>query len=144
MAKISTSRLLYYWAPVVCLMGIIFIFSSQSAVQVTPTYWSEFTFKKTLHLIEYGVLAVLVYRALRNTYRLSLVNTFYISWLVASFYGFTDEFHQTFIPTREGRLRDVIIDALGAALALYCLYYISTTSRHGLIKRILHLLDIHA
>jgi VanZ family protein len=29
--------------------------------------------------------------------------------------------HQTFVPTREGTLRDVIIDGIGAALAWYTL-----------------------
>ncbi len=34
-------------------------------------------------------------------------------WL-AALYAATDEFHQTFVPSREGCLRDVAIDSSGA------------------------------
>ena len=36
---------------------------------------------------------------------------------VAVLYAATDEFHQTFVPTREGCLRDVFIDSTGAIAA---------------------------
>jgi len=38
--------------------------------------------------------------------------------LIVSLYGFTDEFHQSFTPGREPRIRDVIIDTIGGALGV--------------------------
>jgi VanZ family protein len=37
--------------------------------------------------------------------------------VLAVLYAISDEVHQSFVPTREGTLRDVIIDAIGALLA---------------------------
>ena len=42
-------------------------------------------------------------------------------WL-AVLYAATDEFHQTFVPSREGCIRDVAIDSCGVALALLALW----------------------
>ena len=42
--------------------------------------------------------------------------------LGAMFYATTDEFHQTFVPSREGCVRDVIIDSTGAAMGLFALW----------------------
>ena len=33
-------------------------------------------------------------------------------------YGLTDEFHQSFVPDRNGRLDDVVTDAIGAAIGV--------------------------
>jgi VanZ family protein len=37
--------------------------------------------------------------------------------LVASFYGVTDEFHQSFVPNRQSDARDVLADTAGATVA---------------------------
>ncbi|UYJ41604.1 MAG: VanZ family protein [Lachnospiraceae bacterium] len=37
------------------------------------------------------------------------------SWMIAVLYACTDEYHQLFVPGRSGQLRDVMIDAVGAA-----------------------------
>ena len=38
---------------------------------------------------------------------------------VAVLYAATDEFHQTFVPSREGCVRDVLIDSCGAVIVAY-------------------------
>jgi VanZ family protein len=42
---------------------------------------------------------------------------------VAVFYAATDEFHQTFVPSREGCVRDVMIDSTGAIVGLLALWW---------------------
>ena len=37
--------------------------------------------------------------------------------MIAVTYAGLDEWHQSFVPLREARVRDVVIDALGAVLA---------------------------
>ena len=84
--------------------------------------------RKCAHLTEYAVLALLVWRARRQPFagdprpwQWSLAAE--ALW-VAMFYATTDEFHQTFVPTREGCLRDVMIDSSGAVLGLFALWLI--------------------
>ena len=80
------------------------------ATPFEPVY--DFTFKKLAHVTVYGILTALLFGALRIHIR----NKGYVllaAALVAILYGISDEWHQTFVPGREGTLRDVAIDALG-------------------------------
>jgi VanZ family protein len=116
-------KILRLWGPVIVWMAVIFFFSSRQKVEVSDISTINFLFFKTLHVLEYAVLYVLFFRAVMNTYPKEKR----FRWYVAAFcltvlYALTDEIHQTFIPTREGRLRDVIIDAGGAGIAWITLY----------------------
>lgn len=89
-------------------MTVIFFLSGRESVQVADEPLVNFLFFKTLHVIEYAILFVLYYRALKNKTA---------AFLLTLLYAVTDEIHQMFVPTREGRLRDVIIDAIGAFIS---------------------------
>ena len=89
-------------------MAAIFFLSGRESVQIADEPLVNFLFFKTLHVIEYAILFILYYRALKNKTA---------ALLLTLLYAVTDEIHQLFVPTREGRLRDVIIDAIGATLA---------------------------
>jgi VanZ family protein len=41
-------------------------------------------------------------------------------------YASSDEFHQLFVPTREGRVTDVMIDTVGGTLGLLALWVLWT------------------
>ena len=114
--------MLYWWGPVFLWMGIIFFLSTRHSVTVSPEYVWNFLFFKSLHLMEYAVLFTLTARALwrQNTKgdkAVALRNAFIVTIL----YAITDEMHQQFVPSREGRPRDVIIDGIGAGLIWYYL-----------------------
>jgi VanZ family protein len=89
-------------------MAVIFYFSSKQKIAISESYLLSFLFFKSLHIVEYGVLFLLwrftLYKNRRGRE---------IAALISILYGVSDEFHQTFVPTREGRIRDVFIDALG-------------------------------
>lgn len=140
----TIKNFIFYWLPVFALMGVIFCFSSMHSVQVTPTYWTEFAFKKNLHFFEYGLLSLLMYRALVNTTRLPKQTILWLSWSLATLYGASDELHQTFVPTREGRLRDVFIDSSGAATAMLALNFLLPKAKHPWLRTLVRLLDIKA
>jgi VanZ family protein len=80
--------------------------------------------RKCAHLTEYAILALVVWRALRRSAKdapwrwrdAALALAF-----VAS-YAITDEWHQTFVPDRQGSIADVILDVCGGAAALLLLY----------------------
>jgi VanZ family protein len=89
------------------------------ALPLAPVY--DFMLRKLAHTAVYAVLTVLLFRAFRrpgtrNTRALLL------AVLVAGVYACSDEWHQTFVPGREGSLRDVGIDTLGIASACTLLY----------------------
>ena len=71
--------------------------------------------------MEYGIFATLLYRALINS-GVNKVRAGYMAAIIASLYGVTDEFHQSFTPGREPTVRDVIFDTIGASLAIYIVW----------------------
>jgi len=80
--------------------------------------------RKATHMMEYGVLALLWYRALRPPEADWPTRAGLIAFLLSAAFGGVDEFHQTFVPSRTGSLVDVGWDCLGAGLALitYAVY----------------------
>ncbi|OAT72494.1 VanZ family protein [Parageobacillus thermoglucosidasius] len=78
----------------------------------------NFIVRKLAHLIEFGILAVLVWRAL-SPKRAAYVG----AWLFATVYAMTDEWHQSFEPGRTAAPKDVAIDSCGALLALIGVFF---------------------
>jgi VanZ family protein len=79
--------------------------------------------RKSAHLIEYGILAVLLYGSLANgsTFGWRLRRALWCVF-IAGAYSLTDEFHQMFVPGRHASLMDCGVDAAGAAIAVAIVY----------------------
>jgi VanZ family protein len=73
---------------------------------------------KLAHVVEYGVLALLTAHLLRQ-YGVERRKRLMWAILFAALYGAGDEWHQSFVPGREPRVTDVLIDAAGAAAGLW-------------------------
>lgn len=81
--------------------------------------------RKLGHCTEFGILALLFWLALRGPLwrrtdpwdRASVG----IGWVLAVVYAVSDEWHQSFVATRQGQGMDVVIDAFGAAVAMLVL-----------------------
>lgn len=71
-----------------------------------------------VHPFEFGVLAVLAFRLLAFYSRISRRFVLLGSLIFAIAYGFSDEFHQSFVSGRESSLLDVGLDSLGAMIGL--------------------------
>jgi VanZ family protein len=97
-------------------MGLIFVFSAQPSLPSVPAWWDSLL-KKTMHALAYGVLTGLVMRALRG-YRSDDRLIRLVSIGLALAYALSDEYHQTFVPGRDGNLIDVTVDAVGIAGAM--------------------------
>ena len=106
--------ILHRWTPVFLWCGLIFFFSSLPQLPLAPKTWQDFLIKKTAHMVEFGVLYLLVFRAFRFS---SSRKNFWLSLLFTCFYALSDEYHQRFVPGRHPSLRDVGFDTLGALLA---------------------------
>ena len=98
------------FAPPLALMGVIFFLSAQPDLD-SGLGGLDVVLRKLAHMTEYGLLALLWWRALRT--RSPLPAT-----LIALAYAITDEYHQSFVAGRHGSPVDVLIDAAGIALAI--------------------------
>jgi VanZ family protein len=78
---------------------------------------TQFVIRKLAHLTAYAILAVLWFRAVRGEERGWAVRWSVIAVLIAIAVAATDEFHQSFVPSRTGTPFDVVIDVCGAILA---------------------------
>lgn len=137
---------LKYWLPVLLWMALIFTASSDShSYQHSFSIVGPFlrwlfphmaqenidkihhVIRKCAHLTEYAILALLLWRALH----LSKNKLPAWSWpkvggtlLVVFLYAATDEFHQSFVPSRTPLVSDVFIDTTGGAIGLLTLWFV--------------------
>ena len=127
---------LKYWIPAICVAVVISIFSTHyfSAEETGRFFFPLFHWlfpsanyrtlrimhilvRKGAHVTEFGVFSIAVFhgvRAERHGWRISWA---LITLLIAVCYAGLDEWHQSFVPLREAKFRDVLIDATGAVLA---------------------------
>ncbi len=80
-------KLFEFWGLVIFWGLMIFLVSSRPAVVVSEIYWPDFVVKKTGHLIVFGILFTLLYRALKETTRLQVFRVAFVSFLLSVFYG---------------------------------------------------------
>jgi VanZ family protein len=123
---------MWLWGPVAVQMTLIFIASSIPHLGALPGGLSD----KGGHSIGYAMLGALVLRAFAGG-RLSGV-----TWpraaaalLVATFYGVSDEFHQSFVPGRTPDAYDVLADCSGAAIAIAFVAVAAVAHACGILKR---------
>lgn len=75
--------------------------------------------RKAGHLTEYAVLALLAARAFSaSRHALLRVHWFLASLVLVSCYALSDEYHQSFVPSRTASIYDSLIDVSGGLLAL--------------------------
>ncbi len=110
-------RNLIFWLPAVLWAGLIFYLSSRT--NVTPGWgiWDEI-FSCSAHFIEYLILSFLLLRAFDNTTNLAIKTKYVFVVIIVILYAMSDEWHQSFIPTRIPSLFDIITDIMGAVVLL--------------------------
>ena len=106
-------RILLHYLPVCLWMILIFYLSSQQKISVSPTYILNFIIFKSLHITEYSILYFLWWWAISNKKTVFKQQNYFWAGVASLVYAMSDEIHQTFVPTREGTLRDIIIDGIG-------------------------------
>jgi VanZ family protein len=136
-----------YWLPPLAWMAVVFTASSDtesfehsSRILAPLLHWlfpqiSDDTVhfivliaRKCAHLIEYAVLAMLLWHALHKPVK-NVSHPW--SWhearlvlLLVALYAASDEFHQRFVPTRTAHVTDVFIDAAGGAAGLLAIWLV--------------------
>ena len=94
----------------------------------------QFAVRKAAHVTEYGILAFLLARALHRGTGAFGWRKGGIALAIAAGYAALDEYHQSFVASRTGSPRDVLIDASGAALGIL-VYRWATRRGRGAIRQ---------
>ncbi|PYL18179.1 MAG: VanZ family protein [Verrucomicrobia bacterium] len=76
--------------------------------------------RKLGHLTEYAILAMLLWRALRSgtRWQVKMSILFLVAALASAIFAASDEFHQSFVPSRTASPTDVMIDICGTLIGL--------------------------
>ena len=132
-------RFVRYWMPAIVWMAIIFLGSTDmlsaehtSRILAPFLRWIDpqislaalnaiqLGVRKLGHLTEYAILAMLLWRALRAGIRwqMKMSILFLVAALGSAIFAASDEFHQSFVPSRTGSPNDVMIDICGALAGL--------------------------
>ncbi len=115
------------WGPVVLWSLLIFIGSAMPGASVSQSELVDYLIHKSVHLFEYAMLAVLTYRASH-------------SWLLAfsypALFAASDEFHQLFVPGRNGRLEDWLLDFFALSCGNLLSYLIERYTHRLSVKNV--------
>jgi VanZ family protein len=104
------------WAPGIVWMTLIFYLSSRSSLPLLLPAVPTWILRKLGHVVEYAILAALMWRALHPTDRPRQLAI--SAFMITVLYAVSDELHQMFVPGRHGTPLDVMIDAGGAIIGL--------------------------
>ena len=132
-----TRRIFWAWLWVALCVAVIWTFSGESfsgtgtsrfLVPMLRWLWPEISnntiytihlfVRKSAHVTEYAVLALLAARALRITLDVSLLRVAVLTLLLVLAVSGVDEVRQSILPTRTGSITDVAIDFAGGALGV--------------------------
>ena len=141
----SRPNLLRAWWPAIVWIGLIAFestgfFSSQNTSSALYTLltrlFGQISFykflvfhhylRKTGHVVGYGMLSLLLLRGWRATLEQDhsqLGRTALLSWLGTVFVATMDEWHQRFIPSRTGTVRDAVLDSVAGVVILLVAYF---------------------
>ena len=127
---------LKYWLPAIIVAAVISGFSThyfsseQTGRVIFPIlHWlfpsaNQHTLhllhvgiRKLAHVTEFGAFSIAVFHGVRAGRPGWQFHWAVTTLLIATAYAGFDEWHQSFVPLREARVRDVVIDAFGAVLA---------------------------
>ncbi len=93
---------------------MIFFYADSSAVSAV----SEFNPFSLLHIPLYGILTVLLLLSLASRGNFSRNVRYAWATIIALTTGILDEYHQSFIPSREASVGDVLLDFMGIVLVV--------------------------
>jgi VanZ family protein len=158
----STKRIIKVWLPSAVWLAVIALESTNLGsaehtgrilypifhflFNMSPegfTVWHMFL-RKTGHVVGYLTLSVLLFRSWRATFpRLS--TRWCLQWatvalLSTALVAMLDEWHQSYLPSRTGTIRDVILDSAAALIAQIAVFAIlrrqsSRTDKTAFFKR---------
>jgi VanZ family protein len=118
------------WLAVGAWAGMIFLASNQPGLAVSDDPGVDKPLRLLAHLAVYAVLTVLLAWAVTGR-RLPSPTLAVVCGVVALLYGVSDEWHQTLVPTRTGRVEDLVWDGLGAIVGVVAIVVTGRLTRRA-------------
>jgi VanZ family protein len=126
-----------WWGPAILWMAVIFYASAQNTWTVIQGPPILQAFRKSAHVWEYALLALLVGWGLVSTWRgrgadftrTVMRRVWAVGTVLCALYAASDEIHQAFVPRREFHVEDIIVDTLSAFVALGVWYIVFVERR---------------
>lgn len=116
--RAGAGRIVWLWGPVAVSMAVIFALSAMSSPP-NPAAVGD----KTEHFVGYGVLGAVIARATAGGTLAGLSGgAAAAAWTLATLYGLSDEYHQSFVPGRTADPADWLADASGSAVSVGVLW----------------------
>ena len=149
-----------FWLLTVFIMVMIFVFSSQEAVQSQKTSESftkkvlsvsksfkslpeikqnivvervQFSVRKAAHFSVFALLGISLLSAMQLSFKKRFLWLF--SYIIATVYAISDEVHQLFVIGRSCRVGDMFIDSMGALSGILIVLIITTLYKNKKAKR---------
>jgi len=111
------------WLLVIVYACLIFYLSSQPYVSIPSRIEKIDPENIILHICEYSILGFLLLKATGE-------EKLFLSFALGSFYGITDEIHQSFVPNRTSSPIDAIADSVGVIMGIYLRRKLSVRGSH--------------
>jgi VanZ family protein len=115
----SKIPVIFYWLLLMTYLYLMF-FGSSSKIPETIQFIPDYI----LHTIEYMLLGSLFYFSFKSTFKMNPAKMAILIVFIGIFVGLTDEFIQSFTPTRDCSLRDLMVDLIALTLSQTALYYL--------------------
>lgn len=136
MLKRIVKGFLFFYLPLILWMGVIFGFSSMSGyTQRGELTLSEWFIRKGAHVGEYMILTFFMFRVVWRYLRKDPLKAFLLTAFLSLVYAVSDELHQHFVPLRQGKPSDILIDFVGISLMLIVFFVAWIVSQRGGKKR---------
>ena len=118
----------FYWLPAIALCTLIFLQSCFATPDVLPSWPYQ---DKVIHAGIYGVLAALWVRAFNTlpSWQGRRGRLLFIGIALATLYGLSDEWHQSFVPARSADAADLLADFIGSLIGSWLYIRFALISR---------------
>ena len=102
------------------LFALARLLGGRGAAERFETFWGVawFTVVKGWHATEFAILTAGVVSLLNRWGPSRRRQNVFLAGLAAVLFAASDEFHQTFVPTRDGTVWDVLIDSMGIGVVV--------------------------
>ncbi len=112
------------WLPLLFWMAAIFYVSGRPHSEVSSFESWDLPAEKGAHFLAYSFFALLAWwgaMGRKRPFQHNSTRAYLSAFIITLLYAISDEIHQSFVPTRHGKLLDVLIDTLGAVTMLLVL-----------------------
>lgn len=147
-----------YWIPAIAVMTVIFCFSMENGTEssavsqgfgyhliaimdkifnlsLQPDGYADLAghlevfIRKSAHFTEYMTLSMCFGLGLYQYNRITGIRLYSLMELLTVLYACSDEFHQLFVPGREGRFFDIFVDGMGGLAGVFVVLFVLHVSK---------------